>query len=114
MMTTIQKDLTIKSSQSLVQIKLDADLKNQSQAFFSELGLSFTDGIKIYLKYVTKNQRIPFSLTTKLDISDLPVVTPSPELEASINQSMVKIKNGTANLMTFATTKERDDYFLTK
>lgn len=104
----------VKSPPTLVQLKLDKELKNQSKAFFEELGLSFTDGIKIYLKYVTKNQKIPFSLTTKYDMSDLPTVQPTLELESNINESMNLIQSGKANLKSFATTKERDDFFFTK
>jgi addiction module RelB/DinJ family antitoxin len=103
-----------KSTPTLVQIKLDTDLKEQSKAFFEELGLSFTDGIKIYLKYVTKNQKIPFSLTTKYDTSNLPIMTPSPELEARIDESMTKIKNGTAKLISFDSKEARNRFFFSK
>jgi addiction module RelB/DinJ family antitoxin len=90
-----------KSTPTLVQIKLDTDLKEQSKAFFEELGLSFTDGIKIYLKYV-------------YDTSNLPIMTPSPELEARIDESMTKIKNGTAKLISFDSKEARNRFFFSK
>jgi addiction module RelB/DinJ family antitoxin len=115
-MTTIAKTptKTIKKTPTLVQLKIDADLKNESKAFFQELGLSFTDGVKIYLKYITKNRKIPFVLTTLQIPDNLPVVTPSPELESRINESMEKIQNGTAKLISFDSKKARDMFFFGK
>lgn len=51
-----------------LNIKVDEDLKRQADAIFSQIGLSTSAGINIYLKKVVASKGIPFALTT--DTSD--------------------------------------------
>lgn len=41
-------------------ITTDSDLKLQAQQVFSEMGLSLTAGIEIYLRAVVREKAIPF------------------------------------------------------
>ena len=52
-------------SQTNVNIRMDADLKNDFDLFCKELGLTMTTAINIYVKKVVHEQRIPFELSLK-------------------------------------------------
>lgn len=55
-----------------INIKVDDQLKDDVSAIFSEMGLDITTGIKIYLKRVQRDRRIPFDLTiTQFDAQKL-------------------------------------------
>ena len=45
-----------------INIRLDDNLKEQSEKIFDELGLSTTAAITIFLKTVVRNEGIPFLL----------------------------------------------------
>lgn len=45
-----------------VNIKVDDQLKKDVSKIFDEMGLDLTTGIKIYLKKVQQEKRIPFNL----------------------------------------------------
>lgn len=47
-----------------INIKIDDQLKDDVSRIFNEMGLDITTGIKIYLKRVQQDQRIPFELTS--------------------------------------------------
>ena len=47
-----------------INIKVDDQLKDDVSAIFNEMGLDITTGIKIYLKRVQRDRRIPFDLTS--------------------------------------------------
>lgn len=48
-----------------LNIRTDKDVKEQAESVFSELGLSMTAAINLFLRTVIREQGIPFSL--KLD-----------------------------------------------
>lgn len=45
-----------------INMRIDPNLKKQSEAILSELGLSMTSAMTIFLKAVIRNNGIPFSL----------------------------------------------------
>ena len=45
-----------------INIRVDEDLKKQSEKIFDELGLGMTAAMTIFLKAVVRNNGIPFSL----------------------------------------------------
>jgi DNA-damage-inducible protein J len=51
-----------------LNIKVDSDLKSQADAVFSQIGLTTSAGINVYLKKVVASRGIPFEL--KADVSD--------------------------------------------
>jgi len=56
---------TKKTSLTTLQIRLPKDLKIEAQKVFEELGTNLTDGMKMYLKYVSLNHEIPFKPSSK-------------------------------------------------
>lgn len=48
-----------------INIKIDDDLKEDVNRLFNEMGLDMTTGIKIYLKRVQQEKKIPFPLTSQ-------------------------------------------------
>lgn len=46
-------------------IRIDEDIYNEAQDVLDKMGLSVPAGIKIFLKYVIREQGIPFALTLK-------------------------------------------------
>ena len=47
-------------STSLINVRLDAGLKQQAEALFSELGLNMTTAISMFLRQAVREQAIPF------------------------------------------------------
>ena len=47
-----------------INIKVDAKLKKEVTKIFADMGLDLTSGIKIYLKRVQQEKKIPFELTS--------------------------------------------------
>ncbi|MCH3921687.1 type II toxin-antitoxin system RelB/DinJ family antitoxin [Limosilactobacillus sp.] len=47
-----------------INIKVDDQLKDDVSKIFAEMGLDLTSGIKIYLKRVQQDKKIPFELTS--------------------------------------------------
>ena len=45
-----------------INMRVDEDLKKQSERIFDELGLGMTAALTIFLKAVVRNNGIPFSL----------------------------------------------------
>lgn len=50
---------------SRLSVRIDEELKKQSQQDFDDLGLDLTSGITLYLKQVVREQGLPF--TPKLE-----------------------------------------------
>ena len=48
-----------------ITLKLDDDVKKQSQALFDEIGLSMSGAINIFLKACIRNNGIPFELKSQ-------------------------------------------------
>lgn len=45
-----------------LNIKIDEDIKNESESIFNELGLNITAAINLFLKATIREHDIPFSL----------------------------------------------------
>jgi len=54
---------TIKNNEVRVQVRMDENVKRQSENVFKKLGLTLSGGINIYLRRVAIENGIPFSLT---------------------------------------------------
>ena len=50
------------SDMTNVTIRMDERLKQQSEALFSEMGLSMTTAITMFIKQAVREQRIPFEI----------------------------------------------------
>ena len=48
--------------QSVVQIRMDTDLKNAAEKLYNELGTSFAEAVRIFAKKSVEEQAIPFSV----------------------------------------------------
>ncbi len=53
-----------KSSNVNVTIRVDRDLKKQADALFSDMGMSFTTAVNIFIKQSVREGRIPFEINT--------------------------------------------------
>jgi len=47
-------------STSLINVRLDASLKQEAEELFSELGLNMTSAISMFLRQAVRDQAIPF------------------------------------------------------
>lgn len=47
---------------STINIRIDENLKKQSERIFEEIGLGMTSALTIFLKAVVRNNGIPFAL----------------------------------------------------
>ena len=46
-----------------VQIRMDADLKRETEELLHEMGLNMTTAMNIFAKAIVKRKRIPFAIT---------------------------------------------------
>lgn len=53
---------------SLIQVKVDKELKEEAEKLFSDLGLDITTALRMFLKAAIREQRIPFELGRKNNI----------------------------------------------
>ncbi len=54
---------------TLVQIRVDEDLKNEATSIFEQLGLDLPTAFRIFLKKSVEERRIPFSMRVERKIS---------------------------------------------
>ena len=50
-----------------VNVRIDAELKKQTEALLSDMGLNMTTAVNIFLRQVLRTGGIPFEITTKVD-----------------------------------------------
>lgn len=50
---------------TLLQVRIDAEIKKQADALFNELGLDTSTAIRVFIKQTLKNKAIPFSIEAK-------------------------------------------------
>lgn len=48
-----------------INIKIDGKLKNDVSKIFTDMGLDITSGIKVYLKRVQQDRKIPFEVRSQ-------------------------------------------------
>ena len=77
-------------AQTMVNFRMDTELKNNMDALCKELGLSMTTAFTIFATKMTREQRIPFEVS----------VDPfySPENIAHLERITSGIDNGTSRL----------------
>ena len=54
-------------AQTTVSIRMDEDLKKQFDAFCSDIGMSMTTAICVFVKKAVRERRIPFDITADND-----------------------------------------------
>lgn len=57
-------------AQSMVNFRMDAELKKQMEQTCAEMGMSMTTAFTIYAKKVTREHRIPFEVSADPFYSD--------------------------------------------
>jgi len=72
-------------------LRIDETDKQQAEQVFKALGMTFATGINVYLKTVTRQQKIPFVL----EIEKTPKIKLKEVFEEAQRQSVL---NGTDNL----------------
>lgn len=53
-----------------ITFRIDAELKKQAEQLFSELGISLSTAINIFLHQSVREQKIPFDITLKIPNAD--------------------------------------------
>ena len=54
-------------AQTTVNIRMDEELKKQSERLFSEFGMNMTTAFTVFAKAVVRTGKIPFEIGVKLD-----------------------------------------------
>lgn len=50
---------------TLLQVRIDAEIKKEADALFNELGLDTSTAIRVFIKQALKKRAIPFSIKAK-------------------------------------------------
>ena len=50
---------------SLVQVRVDSELKHQAEALFADIGLDISTAVKLFFKQAVTRQEVPFPLARK-------------------------------------------------
>ncbi|MBR2493915.1 type II toxin-antitoxin system RelB/DinJ family antitoxin [Helicobacter sp.] len=79
---------------TLVQVRVEKELKDKADKLFNELGLDTTTAIRIFLKSAINNQGLPFKVQTKTQKEAQAFY--SPENIAMLKKSYAEIKQGKA------------------
>ena len=79
-----------------INIKVDDQLKKDATRIFNDMGLDLTTGIKIYLKRVQQDQKIPFEIKGKDDVDQLAQQyhDGDPSVVNKINRLLLAIAGG--------------------
>ena len=54
-------------AQTTVNIRMDEDLKRQSEKMFNDVGMNMTTAFTVFAKTVVRTGKIPFEISVKLD-----------------------------------------------
>lgn len=54
-------------SQTNVNVRMDEDLKRQFDSFYSEIGMTMTTAICVFVKTAVRERRIPFEISADSD-----------------------------------------------
>jgi addiction module RelB/DinJ family antitoxin len=58
---------------SLVQVRVDSELKRRAEALFTDIGLDISTAVKLFFKQAVSRQELPFPLARKTaDAGGLP------------------------------------------
>lgn len=96
---TINFNLQGVKMNALVQVKVDRELKERAEELFSEFGLDTTTAIRMFLKAVVREQRIPLKLQKPKTKEQDPLY--SPKNIAEIKKSIKSLEEGNGITMTY-------------
>lgn len=71
----------------MISARVDAELKQDVEAIFSELGLSVSQGVLIYLKRVQRQRGIPFDL----NLDPVSAMREEPAFDAAANPKLAAL-----------------------
>lgn len=63
----IVKGVVIMAKTINVNIRMDEDLKKQSEQLFAEFGMNMTTAFTIFAKAVVRERKIPFEISASID-----------------------------------------------
>lgn len=92
---------------ALVQVKVDRELKERAEELFSEFGLDTTTAIRMFLKAVVREQRIPLKLQKPKVKEQDPLY--SPKNIAEIKKSIKSLEEGNGISFTYEEFEEFAD-----
>ncbi len=83
---------------STVQARIDSELKEEAEEILRDIGLSISDGMRIFLRQVVNTRGLPFQPTTRPaieitrdalreDLSEAPKFTNTADLFAYLSES---------------------------
>ena len=52
-----------------IQVRVDDELKKEAYQVFEKMNLSPSDAIRLFLRYVSENEKLPFSEVSVIDSS---------------------------------------------
>ncbi len=58
----LHKKEQIMGKDALIQVRIDAEKKRQAEAFFEAMGMSLSDGVRIFVSHCVARQRFPFEI----------------------------------------------------
>lgn len=70
---------------TVINIKLDAEVKDQAQAIADELGFSLSSLIRAYLKQLARTRQVNFTLPELLEVPDEEIIKAFEEAKAYIS-----------------------------
>lgn len=86
---------------SLVQVRIDEDLKTQATAIYDKLGMDLSSAVRIFLKRSVMVNGVPFDMTLpKQEYNAEKAVSAMEKLSAKA------VKNGTSNMSLDEINKE--------
>ena len=65
------KDMVIMMAQTLINIRIDEDLKKSMESVCKELGINISTAFTIFAKKMSREQRIPFDVSVDPFYSDI-------------------------------------------
>lgn len=80
-------------AQTNINIRMDADLKRQFEAFCSDMGMNMTTAFNIFARKVVREYRIPFEIG-----ADIP--------NEETRQAIENVRNGVGISKSFSTVEE--------
>lgn len=104
---TINFNLQGAKMNALVQVKVDRELKERAEELFSEFGLDTTTAIRMFLKAVVREQRIPLKLQKPKVKEQDPLY--SPKNIAEIKKSIKSLEEGNGISFTYEEFEEFAD-----
>lgn len=77
-------------AQTTVNFRMDEELKQEMEEFCSEVGMSMTTAFTMFAKVVTREQRLPFEVSTGKNSESDPFY--SPENQARLKRAIAKME----------------------